>query len=336
MYTIPKHERVALERTSAFSGITGEPSETQRAPRVSVVIPTYNSARFLREAIQSVLNQTYSDFEVVIIDDGSTDDTESVVRSFGERVSYVKQPNRGVSAARNQGIRDAKAEYVAFLDSDDIWLPNKLAEQIPLLEQDPELGLVYSDWAVVPEHGEAEPSFLKKVPGSSGHVFEALLQWGFILTSGTVVRRACLDEVGYFDETLSIAQDYDLWLRISYRWKVALVSKSLLIKRNWDGNLSSNFLKTATERIALFKKVLKDFPDITPRHRQLVRHQLSLSYWDVGYDQFEHLLLGQARKNFALSLTCNWKNMRALGYLAVSCLPGTFANTVRAVKRRVL
>jgi len=305
-------------------------------PKVSVVIPTYNSAALVREAIQSALNQTYSDFEVIVVDDGSRDNTESVVRSFGDKVCYVKQDNRGAGAARNHGIIRSQGKYVAFLDADDLWLPGKLAEQIPLLDRDPEIGLVYSDWAVVAEKGKAEPSYLTNRPAVSGYVFDELVQWGFILTSGTVVRRSCLDDVGCFDESLSIAQDFDLWIRICYRWKIALVNKPLVIKRNRDGNLSSNLLKTAAERIVLFEKALRKFPDMTPRSRRVVRRQVALNYWDVGYHHFERMLLKEARKNFMSSLSYDWRNGRALGYLAASHFPAPLMRVVRAVKRAII
>jgi glycosyltransferase involved in cell wall biosynthesis len=324
------------EKGLSSSGTDRAAIESKDRPAVSVIIPTYNSASFLRETIESVLGQTYSDFEVIVVDDGSTDETERVMRSFGARVSYVKQENRGVSAARNHGIKLARARYVAFLDSDDLWVPQKLAEQIPLLDEDPEIGLVYSDWAVVSKRGATEPSFHTSRPAASGHVFNELVQTGFILTSGTVVRRSCLDDVGDFDESLSVAEDYDLWLRISYRWKVAVVNKALVIKRSWDGSLSTNFPKTALGRITLFQKALRDNPDMTARSRQLVRRQLASSYWDVGYDYFDRLLLKEARKNLISSLALDWRNGRALGCLAASCLPSHVVKVVRAVRRAIL
>jgi glycosyltransferase involved in cell wall biosynthesis len=309
---------------------------SKRTPAVSVVIPAYNSAAFLQQAIDSVLGQTYSDFEIIVIDDGSSDGTEAVARSFSDRVTYIKQENKGVSAARNHGIKLARGQYVAFLDADDLWAPEKLAEQIPLFDMNPEIGLVYSDWQVVSEHGVSEASFHSSRPAASGYVFNDLVRTGFILTSGTVVRRSCLADVGEFDETLSIAQDYDLWLRICYRWKVAVVNKALVAKRSWDGSLSSNLPKTASERVALFEKTLRCFTGMTPQSRRLVRSQLAMNYWDVGYDYFDRLMLKEARKNFASSVSHDWRNRRALMYLLASYLPSPLVRVVRAGKRAIV
>lgn len=302
-------------------------------PRVSVVIPTYNAAAMVEEAIRSVLAQTYGDLEIIVIDDGSTDNTEEVMRRFGEQVRYFKQENQGVSAARNFGIKQARGEYIAFLDSDDLWLPEKLAEEVPWLERDPQLGLVYCDWAVISGQEVLHASYLESLPGSSGYVFDELVQSGFILTSGVVVRRACLDDVGDFDKSLAIAQDYDLWLRISYTWKVQLVAKGLFTKRNLDGSLSSNLSKTALERIALYEKTLRTLPGMKARSRRLLRQQLALNHWDVGYERFDGLRFQEARKSFLASLLHDWKNVKSLAYLAATFLPVSLVRAARAKKR---
>jgi glycosyltransferase involved in cell wall biosynthesis len=310
-----------------------ETTAASKSPKVSVVIPTYNSAVMVKEAIESVLSQTYSNFEISVVDDGSTDDTEKVVRQFGDRVRYFKQANQGVSAARNAGIKQARSEYIAFLDSDDLWLPEKLAEEVPLLDTDPKVGLVYCDWAVVCGESVLQSSYLKDLPAASGYIFDELIQSGFILTSGVVVRRACLEDVGDFDTSLSIAQDYDLWLRISYRWRVQLVNRCLFTKRSWDGSLSSNLIKTAQERIALYHKTLRDLSDMTPRSRHLVRRQLSLNYWDVGYDHFDKFDFKEARSNFSSSLRYDRTNVNALAYWAATYLPTSFVRVAKAAKR---
>jgi hypothetical protein len=202
-----------------------------------------------------------------------------------------------------------------------------------LFRSDPKLGLVYSDWSVVSGEEVLQSSYLEHVPPASGYVFDQLIQGGFVLTSGVVVRRACLDDVGDFDKSLAITQDYDLWLRISYRWKVQLVDQCLFTKRSRDGSLSSNLRKTALERIALFQKTLRELPGMTARSRKLVRHELSLSYWDAGYDDFDGFSFRQARRNFKQSFTHDWTNVKALAYLAAACLPASFVRAVKAAKR---
>jgi perosamine synthetase len=302
-------------------------------PRVSVVIPTFNSADTLGEAVASVLAQTYTDFEILVVDDGSTDRTEDVVRRFGDRVRYFKQENQGVSSARNAGIERSRGLYIAFLDSDDLWRSEKLAEEVALLEADPELGLVYCDWAVVSGETVVQKSYHQGLRPARGYVFNELVQRGFILTSGVVVRRECLDDVGRFDKSLRVAEDYDLWLRISYRWKVELVDKRLFTKRKWDGSLSCRLAETATNRVLLFQRILSELPDLTAHRRRLVRQQVSLSYWDVGYDHFDRLSFAEARKNFRSSLTYDWTNVKALGYLSASCLPISVVRAMRTLKR---
>ncbi len=302
----------------------------ENKPKVSVVIPAYNAGSLLRDAMESVFRQTFHDWEVVVVDDGSTVPAELPAGCCGDRVRHHRQANRGAAAARNLGIREASGEFIAFLDADDIWLPTKLAEQIPLLEGDPGVGLAYTDWAVVSEEGTVIPSFLSGKPRASGNAFEALVQCGVILTSGTMTRKSCLEAVGGFDETRGVAEDYDLWLRIAYGWKIAVVEKPLVIKRSRRGSLSSNPHRMALERVALFQKALRSFPQLSAKHRRLLRHELMRSYWDVGYGDLVQGALGSARQQFARSLKAEWTSTRAWIYLLASCLP---AKAVRAIRR---
>ena len=325
----PANDSTRSKHTASVQAAAGARSE----PRVSVVIPTFNSADMIGEAIASVLAQTYIDFEILIVDDGSTDRTEDVVRQFGDRVRYFKQENQGVSSARNAGIERSRGRYIAFLDSDDLWRPEKLAEEIPLLEADSELGLVYCDWTVVSGETVVQKSYHEELRPAKGYVFDELVQRGFILTSGVVVRRECLDDVGRFDKSLRVAEDYDLWLRISYRWKVELVDKRLFTKRKWDGSLSCRLAETAANRIVLFHRILSELCDMTAHRRRFIRQQLSFSYWDVGYDHFDRLALAEARKNFRSSLAYDWTNIKALGYLSASCLPISVVRAMRTLKR---
>ncbi len=207
-----------------------EVENTSVAPTVSVIIPAYNAAMYIDEALQSVFAQTFSDYEVIVINDGSpdTDELERVIEPYRARIVYIKQENRGPSGARNAAILLAKGEYVALLDSDDTWLPDYLAEQIKALHETPSLDLIYSDAFLVGDSSLAGQSFMQSVPMSSAVTFEKLLRWECsIITTCVVARKQALIDAGLFDENFYRAEDYDLWLRlahsgrqISYQWKV--------------------------------------------------------------------------------------------------------------------
>jgi glycosyltransferase involved in cell wall biosynthesis len=189
-------------------------------PHVSVIIPTYQRAHWVGEAIQSVLAQRYTDYEILVVNDGGTDHTREVLEQFGRQIVVMHQHHQGVSAARNAGIHAARGQYIAFLDDDDLWHPDKLEKQLALLENDPDVGLVYADMLVFDERGTMPGTYFERLPPpgqASGWHF--LYNW--IPTSTVVMRRACFDAVGLFDETLMACEDYDLWLRFREgHWQV--------------------------------------------------------------------------------------------------------------------
>jgi len=202
-------------------------------PKVSVIIPTYDRALLVCGAIDSVLNQTYHDYEIIVIDDGSTDATTDVMAAYGPKVKYLRVPHSGNPATtRNAGLSVAEGEFVAFLDSDDQWLPSKLERQIPILESDPEIGLECSN-AIVKYQGQdaLEQLYLKLDQGFSGSVVARLLEQNFIITSTTVIRRAILEKTGTFSQLpeLTALEDYDLWLRISTLSKICFLPEALAI-----------------------------------------------------------------------------------------------------------
>jgi len=182
---------------------------------VSVIIPTYNRAEYLAQALQSVFNQTLSPFEVIVIDDGSTDNTADVVRAFEPRVRYFRHArNKGVSAARNRGLGVAQGEIIAWLDADDLWEPDFLATIVPLLAADAGLDGVYTGLVYIDAAGNIlSQSSQKVVPPSN--LFSSLLDNCFIVTCALVVRKRCLEQVGDFDTQLGICEDYDMWLRLA-------------------------------------------------------------------------------------------------------------------------
>jgi glycosyltransferase involved in cell wall biosynthesis len=181
--------------------------------RVSVVIPTYNRLPTVKDAIESVLNQTYRDFEFWVVDDGSTDGTGEALRTFGDKVKYVSQNNRGVSAARNLGLRISRGKYLAFLDSDDLWEPQKLEIQVKCMEENPQFPLCYTDEVWIRGGTRVNPK--KKHAKYSGWIFEKCLPLCIISPSSALMKRSLFDEIGGFDETLPVCEDYDLWLRVT-------------------------------------------------------------------------------------------------------------------------
>jgi glycosyltransferase involved in cell wall biosynthesis len=196
---------------------------------VSVVIPTYNRSELVREAVASVLAQTEAAHEVIVVDDGSTDDTASVLECFGSAIRIILQPHRGVSAARNTGIRAAAGEWLAFLDSDDLWLPRKLRVQLDFLSNHRESRICQTEETWVRNGRKLNPKQYHKKP--QGYCFPQLLERCLISPSAVIIHREVFAEVGFFDESLPVCEDYDLWLRIGYRYPIGLIEESLIMKR---------------------------------------------------------------------------------------------------------
>jgi glycosyltransferase involved in cell wall biosynthesis len=196
--------------------------------RVSVVIPTFNRARLLARALESVEIQTWSPDEVVVVDDGSTDDTaEMVQRCFGG-VTFVAQDHGGVSAARNKGIRMCSGDWIAFLDSDDEWRQDKIESQMGLLAQNPEYRVCHTNEIWIRDGRRVNP--MKKHAKAGGFVYRRCLRLCAISPSSVMIHRSVFEEVGLFDENLPVCEDYDLWLRVCSRYPVLYVDEPLVVK----------------------------------------------------------------------------------------------------------
>jgi glycosyltransferase involved in cell wall biosynthesis len=210
-------------------------------PRVSVIIATHNRAGYLREAIESVLAQSYRDFELIVVDDGSSDETREVVDSYGDRACYLYRENGGECAARNSGLARARGEYIALLDDDDLFLPHKLECQVAALEQLPEAGMACSGTRQFLDGGReraAGASLPVSGPARLEDVFGELLLWNRrVSVPGVLIRRACLDRVGPFDERLVCAGDEEMWLRISAEHPVAFSEPVVALVRSHSRNV---------------------------------------------------------------------------------------------------
>lgn len=243
-------------------------------PFVSIIIPTYNRKELLKEAIDSVLNQTYGHFELLIIDDGSEDGSAEIIATYTDpRITYIFQPHQGVSRARNQGIKVAQGSYIAFLDSDDLWLPAKLERQVSLLEQERCYPLVHCEEIWIRKGRRVNPQ--KKHQKYGGDVFEKALPLCIISPSAALLRRELLEEVGLFDETLPVCEDYDLWLRVTARYPVAFISEPLIIKRGGHTDqLSQRYRGMDKFRIQALVKLLYSTP-LSLRQFSLTREELA-------------------------------------------------------------
>ncbi len=216
---------------------------------IDVIIPTYNNARFLKEAIASVQSQTYKPTQIIVVDDGSTDDTETMIKAItDDRIVYIKKENGGPNSARNRGLTQATAELVAFLDADDRWEPFKLERQMKLFQEDKTgtLGLVYGNYKNIDETGADRPDIptVPFDPDICGNAFIPLLSKNMILgsASNVLIRRSVFDAVGGFDETLRVGEDWDMWLRIAKQYMVEYVDAVLVSIRRHQQNQTSSRL----------------------------------------------------------------------------------------------
>lgn len=228
-------------------------------PKVSVIIPTYNCASFINEAIESIINQSYQDLEVIVIDDGSNDDTDKVLKPYMNRIKYIYQENKGVAIARNVGIRAAKGEYIAFLDSDDIWYPEKLKIQTEILDSHQNVGLVYSDVNIF--GGKVKTSVLKDKNKAilSGKIFDSLLLGKFyICCSSVIFRKSYIEKVGLFDESLKTCEDLDMWLRITRECDAIFIDNPLVQYRSHSANITKNMQQMYADKYYVLNKIFSN------------------------------------------------------------------------------
>ena len=228
-------------------------------PSVDVIIPAYNISRHLRAAIESVNAQSYRDWRIVVVDDGSTDDTQGVLRplqeQLGSRLTYLKQPNAGPSAARNTGIRASSGELVAFLDGDDLWIPDRLAESVACLQSRPEAALSYGLVTRIAEDGRVIDTWAGNGKPNEGRIASQIYMRAVEFPSVTVtVRRAALTAVGLFDERMRATEDRDLWLRIAQQHEVAFIPKVLALYRVAASSASGNFDKMMAAQLHFIQK----------------------------------------------------------------------------------
>ncbi|MBZ5718746.1 MAG: glycosyltransferase family 2 protein [Acidobacteriia bacterium] len=269
----------AAARHLAHGGVRPQRDDSQsegESVLVSVVIPAYQAARYIAQALDSVLTQTYVDFEVLVINDGSpdTDLLEQVLQPYLASIRYFKQENRGPSGARNTGILQARGKYVAFLDSDDVWFPIHLASQMALLQKDPALGLVYGDSVLLKNDVPVDHAFGRE-PQASEVTFESLLRWNCTVgTSTTVASRQALIDAGLFDEQFMRCEDFDLWLRMAFRGVAMDYSRDATIfHRLTSDGLAADPARMRLARIEVYEKIAAKLP-VSDAQEKLIRSMI--------------------------------------------------------------
>jgi glycosyltransferase involved in cell wall biosynthesis len=309
---------------------------TERRPLISVIVPAYNVAECISATIESVLRQTYSPFELIVVDDGSTDSTGAIVAGFADGVRCVRQSNRGLSAARNAGIRAANGELIAFVDADDLWMPEKLDYQAQMLTRCPHVGWVYSDALVV---DNTAMTVLDRVGRTSrlpsGDILRPLFLHNFVASPTPMVRRSAFEQIGGFDESprIRIAEDWDMWLRLASAFPVTCVQRPLAKIRSHAGSMTGTMdLDVAlTSKVAVVEKAVCLRPaSLLP----LMARAIAEVHMDVGEWRFRRREYDNARAMFATAIRVRPISLRAVAYWLATFLPSRLIHAFVQLRRR--
>lgn len=303
----------------------------QANPLISVIIPAYNAEQFIAEALSSIKAQNYAPIEILVVDDGSRDNTSRVVSETAPDARLIVQKNAGASAARNTGMRQARGDFICFLDADDGWFPGKLRAQVDYLATHPEVGVVYHKWLVWKP--EADGSFRVPVIPSmppaesidaenSGWLYCQLLLDSIVHTSTVMFRRSVLDEIGFFDTKLQTGEDYDYWLRVSRICQIHKLAGTYSFYRAAPGSLTSSPKKENNEYNVVSNAVKRwglTGPDNSTQSPSRIRQRLFKLAFDFAYLHYHHGSVRIALFWFGRSLH-HRMSLKSLAYVIVSAL----------------
>ncbi len=297
-----------------------------KIPKVSIIIPAYNAEQFIDKTLDSVFNQSYQDFEVIVVDDGSCDGTGKVISKYKDRLTYILKENQGLSLARNTGIAVARGEYIAFLDHDDIWLPERLKVGLTLLEEDRGLYLCFSDAYIIDKKGRRRNNTLFEIyRPHRGMVFRELLKENFIPIITAVVRKDIFKEIGLFNPQYKIVEDWDFFLRMSRRYPMTFINQPLAEYRIHEGSFSRRKDIALTESVNIIDKNINFVDKITTN---MLKKKKQRFQFDLGILYLQRGMKIKARDYFFVKL----KEMSFclyfyLGFL-VTCLPCSYTNFI--------
>lgn len=262
-------------------------------PRVSVVIPAYNRADTLPDALDSLLAQTYADFEVIVVDDGSTDNTKSVVEAYCKKDSRIIcycQENKERSAARNQGIRLSRGEYITFLDADDVYFPEKIEKQVAVLDSVKDSDFVYCHYKAMDRRGNPVKSGAPSVCLLSGNIYPDILRFtgASITTPSVMMRKTLLDKIGGFDETMNSHEDFDLWRRAARVTRIEQIPEALIAARIGAFSTERKYLwRGYRARKCFYRKAMKEDKKLSFYFKTLLYTELYMAYGKTGFSKKE-------------------------------------------------
>ncbi len=308
-------------------------------PVISVIIPTYNRAHLVKDAIDSVLSQTYRDFEIIVVDDGSTDNTKEVLAPYRDKVKYIYQENQGLSAARNTGIRGARGEYIGFLDSDDLWLPPKLEKQVQILKEYKDIAFVYTNFIFIDETGKFIKVGCKAKSLVSGYILGNLLLSKTVTSPVTwLVRKTCFEDVGLFDIRFKRSEERDMEIRIAKNFKMYGIKEPLVKVRQIKSVETLGRCSAKDREYYRFKFLDKLFNDsngepiIEKNKRRLIAHY----YFISGLAYLKEVDLTVARNRFCFSILKNPFRLNVYMYLFSTLIGNKGFRVLNGVRKLVL
>ncbi|WP_406610352.1 glycosyltransferase family 2 protein [Agarivorans sp. JK6] len=294
---------------------------------VSIIIPAYNSAAFIDKAIESILAQSFDDYEIIVVDDGSKDDTVASLEKYRAKIQLISQQNGGASKARNTGIQAATGEFVAFLDSDDLWRPQKLMDQVNAMRAQPDWVACYTETSYKADEETLNPQS-EQAPELVSKDLQQVFLHPYLVTSSFMVRREVLNKVGLFDESLKTAEDIDLYLRIAEQGLIGLLQKSLVWKADIEGSLGS-LLSSYQDNLDVVDAFLARQGSNSASWGDLVGKVKAKIYLDWGKDLLWNEQCFAAFKALSQSLSLKfsgatvWLMIKALIKAALSPLRGS-------------
>lgn len=308
-------------------------------PLVSVIIPCFNAEKTLKETIESVLSQTYAPIEIIVIDDGSSDNSVDIAKLFGDQIIVLQKENGGPASARNAGIRLSRGMYIAFVDADDLWLPAKLNKQISVMEKDTSLGLTFTGYQRFIGDDTARGRDVIKPYGKGTFFTQIYLGQMAIATLTVVVRRDALQAVGEFDERPEIqgAEDFDLWLRIADRYEFAYIAEILACYReSFDGHNRSNIERAYSSSRNVVEKHRSLMIDKYKATKKDFRNLYFKSNFNQGLTYFDLKNNKSARLFFFKSLCYRIFSIKSITYLLLSCINRGLLDTIKNNKTLIL